>query len=562
MGRLFQPGWSGRGAACYTGSARSARAEKIMRKIGLAIAVVVVLGGAAFFATYYFLSGGPQNDLKRQLDQALQKLPPGLTGAYKSLDVSVVSRGATLKGFELHGTGDDKFDLTVDELDLNGLALEAIPVLASLGDPKARAEDGKQPLDKETALADSIVVKGTKLHSDAADMEIAFFQTDKPRLFLGALLHPGVLSYPEVMKLALHPQPQPSLEEMLPMLRFEGAALLGVAYDGTTMSDMTMRVKMPPSPGLPPGGEMFYTIKKISGTGIGHGKIGSVIGEGVAVKTTTVPAMDMTLDHLTMAGLDGHDAAVRLLDATALDPSLADGLTLGKVEYAGWKIQIPGQAPVVLSSAGVSDLAFAHGMMTSGQFDLVGLKVNKALVANNAEAAQMFDQIGLDTATVSFGAGYKWDVEKKAAVLKQASFKVDELGALTLTADLSGIEKPDTLMTTATLNHAVLRYDDASFTGRAFKVAAAQNGVDPAAFSKQAITMVQMQAALMGANSPAIKAAATAVASFLTDPHNLTIELAPPQPMGMTALYAVKDLPPPQIFAQLGVKVTANQPAK
>lgn len=530
-----------------------------MRKIGLALAVIVVLGGAAFFATYYFLSGGPQNDLKQQLDQALQKLPPGWTGAYKSLDVSVVSRGATLKGFELHGAGDNKFDLTVDEVDLNGLALEAIPVLASLGDPKAQAEAGKQPLDKETALADSVVVKGSKLHSDAADVEIAVIQTNKPRLYLGALLHPGLPSYPEVMKLALHPQPEPSPAEILPLLRFEAAAFLAGAQDSTAISDMSMRMKMPASPGLPAGGEMFYTVKKISGTGIGHGKIASIIGEGVTIKTTSVPAMDMTLDRLTMAGIDAHDSSVRLLDATTLDPSLADGLTLGKLEYAGWKIQIPGQAPVVMSSAGVSDLAFAHGMMTSGQFDLVGLKINKALLASNAEAVQMFDQMGLDTATVSFGAGYKWDVDKKAAVLKQVSFKVDELGTLVLSADLTGIEKPDTLMTTATLNHAVLRYDDASFTGRAFKAAAAQNGVDPAAFSKQAITMVQMQAALIGANSPAIKAAAAAVASFLTDPHNLTIELAPPQPMGMTALYAVKDLPPPQIFTQLGVKVTANQ---
>ena len=336
-------------------------------------------------------------------------------------------------------------------------------------------------------------------------------------------------------------------------------AFLGGAQDSTTISDMSMRMKMPSSPDLPTGGEMFYTVKKISGTGIGHGKIASIVSEGVTIKTTSVPAMDMTLDRLTMAGIDAHDSAARLLDATVLDPSLADGLTLGKLEYAGWKIQIPGQAPVVMSSAGVSDLAFAHGMMTSGQFDLAGLKINKALVASNAEAAQMFDQMGLDTATVSLSAGYKWDVDKKAAVLKQVSFKVDELGALVLSADLTGIEKPDTLMTTATLNHAVLRYDDASFTGRAFKAAAAQNGVDPAAFSKQAITMVQMQAALIGANSPAIKAAAAAVASFLTDPHNLTIELAPPQPIGMTALYAVKDLPPPQIFTQLGVKVTANQ---
>ncbi len=529
-----------------------------MRKFGLALAVIVVLGGAAFFATYYFLSGGPQNDLKQQLDQALQKLPPGWTGAYKSLDVSVMSRGAALKGFELHGAGDDKFDLTVDEVDLNGLALEAIPVLTSLGQPQARADAAAQAPDKATALADSIVVKGVKFHSDEQDTQLASGQVDKPRLYLWALLHPGVPSFSEAMKLAMHPKPNATPDDMLPVLRFEAAIFLGVAEDGYAMTDMTVRAKIPASPpALPTGGEITYVVKKVSGTGVGNGRIASGTIEGITGKMT--PGIDFAADRFSMAGVDVHDAATRLLTATALDPSMLDGLALGKTEYAGIKVQVPDKAPVSMDSFSMSDLAFAHGMMVSGQFDLVRLKVTKALVASEAEAAQMFDQLGLDTATVSVGAGYKWDVEKKAAVLKQVTFKVDELGALTLSADLAGIDKPDTLMETATLNHAVLRYDDASLTGRAFKVAAAQSGGDAAAFSKQAIGMVQAQSAMLGANSPAIKAAGAAIVAFLTDPHNLTVELAPPQPVGMTALYAVPNLPPPQVFAQLGVTVTANQ---
>ena len=70
---------------------------------------------------------------------------------------------------------------------------------------------------------------------------------------------------------------------------------------------------------LPTGGEMFYTVKKISGTGIGHGKIASIVSEGVTIKTTSVPAMDMTLDRLTMAYLVRFDAANRPIPELATE---------------------------------------------------------------------------------------------------------------------------------------------------------------------------------------------------------------------------------------------------
>jgi hypothetical protein len=525
-----------------------------MRKFGLAIAVVVVLGGAAFFATYYFLSGGPQNDLKRQLDQALQKLPPGWTGAYKGLDVSVASRGAALKGFELHGAGDAKFDLTIDEVDLNGLALAAIPVLYSLNQPQPQPETSP---DKSTALADSIVIKGAKFHADDQDLQLASAQVDKPRLYLWALQHPGVPSYGEILKQIHGISPATKPEDLLPILRFEAAMVLGVAEDGYSAADLSGRVKTPPTADAPVT-EVTYAVKKLTGAGVDRGKMASVSMEGLTAKAP--PGPEIAVDRVAITGLDARDVLTRLLTATAIDPTLADGLSLGKLEYAGMTIKPPGEAPVTLTSVTVANLAFAHGLLVSGDFGVTGLKISKAQVAADEDAVEAFDKLGLQSATVSFGAGYKWDVDKKAATLRQVSVKIDELGSLTLSADLTGIEKADTLMSSATLNHAVLRYDDASFTGRAFKIAAAENGGgDAAAFSKQAIGLVQAQSAMLGANSPGIKAAGAAIVSFLTDPHNLTIELAPPQPMGVAALYAVQDLPPPQIFTQLGVKVTANQ---
>jgi hypothetical protein len=524
-----------------------------MRKLAVAIALIVVIGGAA----YYCLSAGTQNDVKQQLDQALQKLPPGWTGGYKSIDVGLASRGAALKGFELHGIGDSKFDLAIDEVDVNDLSFDFIAFLTGL--PKSAAVDpATLAPDKALPVAASIGVKGVTLHMDAQDIQIGSGQIDKPRVYLWALLHPGVPSYTEVLKEIQHysAAPQDNPDQILPVLRFEAAWILGLGEDSYAFNDMTGRVKIatPDAPAT----DATYLIKKIAGSGVDRGKMASAVMDGMAIKMG--PSGDMTVDHVAMTSIDARDTLTRVLAATTLDPAMADGLTLGKLEYLGMTVRPPQQPPVVLSSITVSDLAFAHGLLVSADFGVTGLKINKAQL-NDEQAEEAFDKLGLQTATISFGAGYKWDVDKKTAVLKQASLKVDELGTLTLSIDMTGIEKADTLMTTATLNHALLRYDDASFTGRAFKLAAAENGGgDPAAFSKQAIAMVQVETAMLG-NSPAIKAAGAAVTSFLTNPHNLTIELAPPQPMAVDALYAVKDLPPPQIFDQLGVKVTANQAA-
>jgi hypothetical protein len=212
---------------------------------------------------------------------------------------------------------------------------------------------------------------------------------------------------------------------------------------------------------------------------------------------------------------------------------------------------------VTLSSIAFSNFAFAHSQLVSGDFAVAGLKLSKAQITD-PQVLDSFNKLGLETLTIGFGAGYTWDADKKLAAVKNVNLKIDELGALTLSMDLGGVDKPETMAQTATLNHAVLRYNDASFAGRAVKMAAAESGADPAQFGQQLAGMVQMQSAALG-NSPAIAAAGKAVSDFLTNPHNLTIELSPPQPLPVATLENDKDLPPDQIFTKLGVKVTANQ---
>jgi hypothetical protein len=519
-----------------------------MRKAVLLIAVVVVLGVGAYFG----FSTVSNKGLKEGLDQALATLPPGWAVTYGSADVGLASNSITLKGVEIHGTGTTKVDAKIGEIDLTGPALDLAQNWA-----RARANPAALAPDKAIAVANAITLKGVTVHSDKQDAAIGSVHVDKIRLYPWALLHDGVPGYGEVLgmaRLAHPPEAGPALaEDMLPVLRWEAAVLLGFGVDSYSVEGVTgaAEVDRPGEAAV----RVAYAAKNAHIDHLDRGKLALATIE--AMTANGEPALDFAVDHVTMAGLDAQSTLTRVLSGAALDPAMLDGMALDKLDYAGLRVKTPSGAPVSLGEIAVSNIAFAHGSLTSGDFAVKGVKLDKAQLTDD-QALDAFDKLGLETATVSVGGGYRWNVDKKTATLNDVNLTVDELGTITLSADLAGIDTPETMEQTASLNHAVLRYNDASLAERAIKAAAAQSGVDPAQFRLILAGMAQMQSAALG-KGPDIAAAGKAIGAFLADPHNLTIELAPPQPVPLITMQADKDLPPQQIFAKLGIKVTANQ---
>ncbi|HMA49591.1 MAG TPA: hypothetical protein VKP60_07545, partial [Magnetospirillaceae bacterium] len=333
-----------------------------------------MLGGGA----YYFFSAGTQNSIKQQLDQALQRLPPGWTAGYKSIDVGLAARSLELKGFELHGTGSTKLDLAIDKVDVSDLSLDFLSFLTKL--PEAAAHPETLGPDQAMPIADAIAATGATLRMNGQEFRLGSGHVDKPRVYLWALLHPGVPSYGEVLKLVQHPDAVSQPEEMLPVLRFEAAAMLGVAEDSYDFQDMSGKVTV----ALPdkPATDATYAIRKLSGSGIDRGKMASAVADGMAVKTG--PGGDVTIDHLAITGLDARDVLTRALTATTFDPAMVDGLTLAKLEYSGLTARPPQpQPPITLGSVTVSDLAFAHGLLVSGEFSVAGFKVSRAQMTDD-----------------------------------------------------------------------------------------------------------------------------------------------------------------------------------
>jgi hypothetical protein len=137
--------------------------------------------------------------------------------------------------------------------------------------------------------------------------------------------------------------------------------------------------------------------------------------------------------------------------------------------------------------------------------------------------------------------------------------KVNELGTITISADLINVVANVAILNQTQLTHARLRFEDASLVDRMLRAGAAQAGADPVAYRQQIAGMVRRPSANPGENSPLLAAAGQTVSDFITSPHSLTVELSPPVPVSYISLQRAAAVPA-TVAAMLGLAVSANQP--
>jgi hypothetical protein len=175
------------------------------------------------------------------------------------------------------------------------------------------------------------------------------------------------------------------------------------------------------------------------------------------------------------------------------------------------------------------------------------------------KAQDAFTKLGLETITLSLALSYDWDVAQQRATVHDTMLKVNELGTITVSADLTNVVASVAALTQARLAHARLRFEDASLVERLLRAGAAQTSADPATYRQQIAGMVQHSGATPGQDSPLLAAAQQAAGDFITSPRSLTIELSPPVPVTFMALQRAVAAPA-NCAAMVGLAVSANQP--
>ncbi|HLY57923.1 MAG TPA: hypothetical protein VKS60_20335 [Stellaceae bacterium] len=516
-----------------------------MRKVLIAIVVIAVLGGGA----YFLLKGGTERTLQAQLDDALHRLPPDWEVKYDGVDVSPAKRAATIKGLVIHYKPEPDAEIKAESVTVENPALDLDKRWAdAMAHPDAVAEDAVFP------VADAIEVRNLSVKSADQTFSAASARTEAFKMYPWPLTRPGLPKIEALPALLEKLKGEPTEAEMKPLLRFYGAAFLSAAYGKTDMQNLSVSGHIPPSPGMP-AGNFTETFRTLQADGIDRGVVKSAEAGGISAEMG--PEMSFTVARVAYADVDLRQPATRLAKGEELGPHTLDGMTLGMLEFNGMTVKVPTGQSVPVGGFGLGHVTVTGGMPVSGRVFLTKLALDRAAIPDE-DSQQAFEKLGLDRATISFSAAYDWDLGAKRVSVHDTSLVVDELGTLDFSGEVADVTPQSNLMTDMKLAHARLQFQDKSLTDRLLKAGVKETGSNEATLKRQALETLR-QAALMFPGDPAIDAGVKQVKVFLDSPKSLTVELAPKQPFSFATLEVDEAAPPKDLPSQLGLSVKANQ---
>jgi hypothetical protein len=513
-----------------------------MRKwLIIGVVVLAAVAGASFYGIEIF----PTQRFRSALDAELAALPPGVTASYADAHYSVFPGRATITGVKIHHADPTPYDVSIGEIDAVHPAFD----IAASWAHAAAAPDSVAP-DAALVLADDIAAANIAYHDPMTDATIRSLHAVRPRVYPWALLRPGVPSMAEARAaLTATAGHTPTLADVMPLLRLEASLMLGMGFDHYGGEGVAVTGKAPAS-ATTPATTVTYAIDKYDSAAYDRGVGGLATIDGL---TAHNDLFAMTVAHTEVDGIAVRDPLTKLLADGAPDPAMLDGLAVKRIVYGPMTFQAGKQKPAAIGTLSLAGLTFSHGLLASAVLVLDGFRVGRGQ-APNSPVDGLLDELGLDTLTLSFKLGYRWDPEQRKLSISDTVIDVRELGTLRFALDLDGIGSPQDALTRGRLVHALLRYEDASLAYRGMTLLALQKHVPEVTMRQQIIAMVEQTA-----GSPSANPGMRAVAEFLADPHSLQIEIAPPAPIPLLELLTLWMGGIGRALPQLGATIAANQ---
>src|SRR5271170_7673168 len=121
-----------------------------MRRIWIAVAAVVILGGAA----YYGLFVVPSQQLRAGLDQTIATMPPGWTVKYGGANYSLLSHTATITDLSIQGPASYPLNQTISKITVERPTLDFVDQWN-----KAQANPSALKPDQAIPVADRVTVE-------------------------------------------------------------------------------------------------------------------------------------------------------------------------------------------------------------------------------------------------------------------------------------------------------------------------------------------------------------------------------------------------------------------
>ena len=333
---------------------------------------------------------------------------------------------------------------------------------------------------------------------------------------------------------------------------FAADAALAFAYDSERITSLAVSEQ-----GASPA---RMTIASVGGSGYDSGKLAALDVASMTLDGSTGPKH--TPAHLSIGGLGLKGA-----DATALLAAVQSGgapAALSKFSYGsadGSDIALqasPGPAlsihdfHIVQGAADSAGASEAHGTLSGLTLGVGDMPVPPSTAANIAA-------FGMNAITMDITASRNGHADGSTGFREDVT--LHDLGTLHLTGTVSGYVAPAGPSASpaaalaglmgVTIQNATLAWDDASLTGRIFKVVAEQSHTTPALVRAQLAMPIVALSVLL----PEQPDAADQLTHFLDNPRKLTITLNPPEKMTLGQVAAA---PAAQRAQLLGVHVSSQ----
>jgi hypothetical protein len=452
-----------------------------MRKSALWLGVIVLVIGFGFFR----LVVGSGTDVRREIDAALQQLPPGYTASYGALTVDLMPRRVTISRLRLHAGGVGGFDMTVDEVAFIDPSPDFATRLAAVRDPQTAVP-----------VSGAIELRGLTVRGPDASVQLERLRFEE------VAIRPGLLR---------------DLPIMLGFRRLEADDL---AYVVDTR-------------------EGEAAVRRVAVENYDAGRAGGVTIEGVTIRAEDT---SVAVERMALTGVDAAAPLRRLLAGASTSWEALDGLTVARAEVMDMDAAFP-DVPARLRALVLSKLAVAHGVPVSAQLSLTGLAIDRpppSLIA--MLGVRGIGSIGLDLAF-----DYEWEPASGRLALREAALNIEQRGRFELSLELGGVTAP-VAAADPRLVAGRLRYRDDSLVERAIATYARLNGMAAGEARERLILEAQRMAMRSRDNRIATDLAAS-VSDFLRGPRTLSIEMKPSVPLARAEALRLLATPPDFIYA-------------
>jgi hypothetical protein len=326
-----------------------------------------------------------------------------------------------------------------------------------------------------------------------------------------------------------------------------------VEGDALVYTDAVVKTTTPDGPGE-------AKIKTLRVTGGDLNEKGGLVAEQLLAEGVE---MSSAADKVSIAsiGIEGLDVV----------PKSGEEEMFGKFDTAA-ALDITatgdGQPPVKIEAIRAEASDYVDRYPRSGSFAIEGMDVDVAAAPDDPTGGQL-KALGYDRLRMNVFVGGTWDDAGQTMSLDEFSIDADDVGSLTLTGVFGGfspevvaeLQKPEPNMETmgkVTLNEAALSFSDSSITGKVLDMQAKQMGADRGAFVEQITAALPLMLSAIG-NPGFQEQLAGAATTFLKDPKNITISIAPPSPVDVMTLMMTGQMEPQKLPDLLGATVSANE---